>query len=177
MTLHCKNKVFLPFGNLLPVELQEKILYEREIIIQKERDAIIKSLSIDELLKALDKKINNMAEYNDVNCISFKGNNNVMCILKFDVLDIVDSIESFIQNNDVEHQVELFWESLSEPQKIIVAADCFDNINTPKSLFINDDDDEFDIDKKEDYCFNYFQEKFNNNSYQIVDSNNLEISN
>ena len=83
MTLHCKNPEFLPFGNILPIELQEKILNEREEIIERERKEVISSLTIDELLKELDNKLGSQLDINDKKYIPFKCNNNVLCILKY----------------------------------------------------------------------------------------------
>ena len=176
MTLDCKNPEFLPFGNILPIELQEKILNKREEIIERERKEVISSLTIDELLKELDNKLGSQLDINDKKCLPFKCNNNVLCILKYNVLDIVESIELYIYDYNVSEDIELFWNSLSEHQKNIIAADCFDNINNPNMLFENEENKEFDIERKDEYCFHYFEEKFNNNCYRRLDNINLEIN-
>ena len=44
------RKHFMPFGNVLPYEIQEKILDERNKILEKEINHVIKSLSIIELM-------------------------------------------------------------------------------------------------------------------------------
>ena len=57
MPLNMLNPAYLPFGNKLPIELQEKIILERDNIIEKERKDVIDTLTIDELFFELDKKM------------------------------------------------------------------------------------------------------------------------
>ena len=55
------RNLFMPFGNVLPYEIQEKILDERNKLLEKERNNVIKSLSIIELMNELDRKIEKYA--------------------------------------------------------------------------------------------------------------------
>ena len=48
------KKEFMPFGNVLPYEIQKKIIDERMNILEKERKEMIISLTDEELM--LEKK-------------------------------------------------------------------------------------------------------------------------
>ena len=50
------KKEFMPFGNVLPYEIQKKILNERIKILEKERKEMIKSLTDEELMTEAAKR-------------------------------------------------------------------------------------------------------------------------
>ena len=88
------NKEFMPFGNVLPYEIQKKILNERMNILKKERIEMIASLTDDELMKELEKRVKKKRRKNMEFGVMFKTRDNYIQIQCHDIPDIVEWIEN-----------------------------------------------------------------------------------
>ena len=88
------NKEFMPFGNVLPYEIQKKILNERMNILEKERIEMIASLTDDELMKELEKRVKKKKRKNMEFGVMFKTRDNYIQIQCHDIPDIVEWIEN-----------------------------------------------------------------------------------
>ena len=88
------NKEFMPFGNVLPYEIQKKILDERMNILEKERKEMITSLTDDELMKELEKRVKKKKRKNMEFGVMFKTRDNYIQIQSHDIPDIVEWIEN-----------------------------------------------------------------------------------
>ena len=170
------NPAYLPFGNKFPIEIQELILEERDSILEKERKAIIESLSFAELLSELDKKLVKYLPMDETQQITFKGPHQILSIKKFDIHDTFDAINLSINvenHEEVSHGIVDFWNTLTEPQQYMIAGDCFDSIETQEDIVFRGDDDDFM--RYSMYCFNHMKKSYDNNFYRIVDNQLLVV--
>lgn len=140
-------KHYMPFGNVLPYELQEMIMYERIKILTKERQEIIESLSITELMTELDKKVEKYVPEQQIgNCgYNVKGNYMLYNIVGYDIHSIIEAIDLGInvQRNTQNGNPPLveYWDALVEHEQYIVAAECFDSFDITSDVMRGDDDD------------------------------------
>ena len=162
------NPAFLPFGNVLPIELQEKIMDERNNIIEEERRKIIESLSIDELYFELDKKMHLYMpiEIENSQSITFKGPFNIIVTKCYNIHDTVDAISLSVNverhNNNSSGFVD-YWDNASECTQYILAAYCYDNINNAlnnRMIFRGEEDDFI---RYSSYCFDHLVTAFDEN--------------
>ena len=166
MALKKLNPAFLPFGNVLPIELQEKILDERENIIEAERQKVIESLSIDELYFELDKKMHLYMpmEIENSQSITFKGPFNIIVMKCYSIHDTVDAISLSVNverhNNNASGFIE-YWDNASECTQYILAAQCYDNINNAQNNTMIFRGEEDDFIRYSSYCFEYLVTAFN----------------
>ena len=137
----------MPFGNVLPYEIQEKILDERNKLLEKERNNVIKSLSIIELMNELDRKIEKYAPEQQIgdNGYNVKSIDKLYCITGYDIHSIIETIDLGINvmrntQNGNPPLVE-YWDNLEEYEQYIVAAECFDSFDVTNNVLQGNDDD------------------------------------
>lgn len=141
------RKHFMPFGNVLPYEIQEKILDERNKLLEKERNNVIKSLSIIELMNELDRKIEKYAPEQQIgdNGYNVKSIDKLYCITGYDIHSIIETIDLGINvmrntQNGNPPLVE-YWDNLEEHEQYIIAAECFDSFDVTNNVLQGNDDD------------------------------------
>ena len=88
------KKEFMPFGNILPYEIQRKILNERMKILEKERKEMIKSLTDEELMTEAAKRNEVKKRKNMPFGLMFKTRNHFVQVQCHDIIDIVEWIET-----------------------------------------------------------------------------------
>tara|TARA_B100000073_G_scaffold334380_1_gene326870 strand:- start:121 stop:924 length:804 start_codon:yes stop_codon:yes gene_type:complete len=88
------KKEFMPFGNILPYEIQRKILNERMKILEKERKEMITSLTDEELMTEAAKRNQVKKRKNMPFGLMFKTRNHFVQVQCHDIIDIVEWIES-----------------------------------------------------------------------------------
>ena len=141
------KKHYMPFGNVLPYELQEVILEERRKKINEDRQAVIDSLSITELMAELDKKVEKYAPEQQIGDCGYnvKGNYMLYNITGYDIHSIIEAIDLGInvQRNTQNGNPPLveYWDNLEEYEHYIVGAECFDSFDITSDVIRGDDDD------------------------------------
>lgn len=105
------KKEFMPFGNILPYEIQRKILNERMKILEKERKEMIKSLTDEELMTEAAKRNEVKKRKNLPFGYMFKTRNHFVQVQCHDIIDIVEWIENqfehlYSADSDDEDDVE-----------------------------------------------------------------------
>lgn len=175
------NKHFMPFGNILPYEIQDLILDFRGEILYQERDALIRSLSEEEIMKALGYRFDNIlmesmmsspdAHANAVSKIEntvYKIHGRIFRVSSYDIGDVMDGIslivdlERIIDNDETpDDPIVSYWDSIEEVDKGITATQCFDVMSTNdiERLRPRDDDDFIHF---AEYCFDIFRDIYNN---------------
>ena len=141
------RKHFMPFGNVLPYEIQEKILDERNKILEKERNNVIKSLSIIELMNELDRKIEKYAPEQQIGDCGYtaKGSYKLYSVIGYDIHNIVEALSLGInvQRNTINGNPPLveYWDGLEEQEQYVIAGECFDSFDITNNVLQGDDDD------------------------------------
>lgn len=105
------KKEFMPFGNVLPYEIQRKILNERMKILEKERKEMITSLTDEELMTEAAKRNEVKKRKNMPFGLMFKTRNHFVQVQCHDIIDIVEWIENqfehlYSADSDDEDDVE-----------------------------------------------------------------------
>lgn len=141
------KKHYMPFGNVLPEEIQEKILDERSKILEKERNDIIKSLSIVELMNELDRKVEKYAPEQQIGDCGYnvKGSHRLYNITGYDIHNIIEAIDLGINvmrntQNGNPPLVE-YWDDLEECEQYTIGGECFDSFDITNDIIRGDDDD------------------------------------
>lgn len=134
------NKEFMPFGNVLPYEIQKKILDERMNILEKERKEMIMSLTDDELMKELEKRVKTKKRKNMEFGVLFKTRDNYIQIQCHDIPDIVEWIENqfdFHYGNEYDVDNDDVDDDISSD---IIDDDLDEDVDDVNSSGIDDDD-------------------------------------
>ena len=158
--------------NKLPIELQEKIILERDNIIEKERRLLIDSLTIEELYFELDKKLHIYMpmEIQNSQSLTFKGPFNIIVMKCYSIHDTVDAVHLSVniernnhENNDNTSGFIDYWDNASECTQYILAAQCYDNINNAQNNTMIFRGEEDDFVRYSSYCFDYLVSAFGGN--------------
>lgn len=133
------NKEFMPFGNVLPYEIQKKILDERIKILEKERKEMIMSLTDEEIMLEVKKRYKTKKKKNLEFGVMFKTRDNYIQIQCHDIIDIVEWIEN---------QFEFHYGTQDEDDADVDADDNDDDDDNSSGIGDDDmdDDNEDDID-------------------------------
>ena len=179
------NKHFMPFGNVFPYEIQHLIFEFRNKILEKEREAIIRSLSKEEHIKGLcynyDKMIaqsvlsqnpkDQAAVVSKVAKSAYKIHGRIFMVISYDIGDIMEGIDLIVnlerlpvsdgQSDAQEDPIVSYWDGIDEVERGIQAAQCFDAMNTNDIERLRQTDDDEFIHFAE-YCFDIFRGIYNN---------------
>ena len=141
------KKEFMPFGNVLPYEIQKKIIDERMNILEKERKEMIMSLTDDELMKELEKRVKTKKRKNMEFGVMFKTRDNYIQIQCHDIPDIVEWIENqfdFHYGNEYDDVVN--DDNDDDNSSGIGDDDMDEDVDDDNSSDIGDDDSESESD-------------------------------
>ena len=169
-----KKSCFKSYWDILPLEIQDFIIEERDIILERERQKIIRSLSFNEILTALDYKycemINQSQDSDDTQVASritnsvYKIPSRVFRISSYDVADVMDGLNLAInmeRSDDEQDPIVDYWANIDEIQQGIDAAECFDEFNViDLERTLSRDEDEFV--HFAGYCLDVFRNIYNN---------------
>ena len=167
------------YWDTLPIELHEIILEFRDKILYHERQELLHSLSLEELLTSLDYKYCNIladssckAEYaielSKIGSSVYKVPGRIFKISSYDISDVLDGIDLIInieRNHDndgtPEKPIIAYWDASNELQMGVDAVECFNKMNQSdiERLMRNSEDDFINF---ADYCFDIFRDIYNN---------------
>ena len=165
------TKITNSYWDFLPYEIQE--------LIMEFRDTILRSLSLEEIITALDYKycdiITKSMNTNDhglaltqVASSVYKVPGRIFRVSSYDIGDVFDGISLAINmerhsedNENPEDPIVSYWDNIDEVQQGINAADCFDamNVNDIEQLRPADDNDFIHF---AEYCLDVFRTIYNN---------------
>lgn len=141
------NRNYMPFGNVLPYEIQELIIEYRYNIIMKERQEFINCLTISELIRGLDIKIEQNVPHEQIGDRGYnvKGSSRLYNITGYNVDDIIESIDLGINihRNSINGNPPLveYWDNLEEQEQYIIAGECFDSFDITSDILRGNHDD------------------------------------
>ena len=170
-----KKNIQASYWNILPNEIQNLILELRDKIVFRERQELIQSLSLNEILTALDYKYCEM--FNETqNCshaevmkrISntvYKIPSRVFRISSYDITDVIDGLHLAINmergGSYQEDPIVVYWDKIDEIQQGIDACECFGEFNVADlERTLSRDEDEFI--HFAGYCLDVFRNIYNN---------------
>ena len=172
------------YWDILPIEIQDFIFELKDEILKKERDVLIRSLSEEEIFKALGYRYDNiltesmMSTSQDYTQACLKISNSVYKIhgrifrvTSYDIGDIMEGIDLIVnlernpvlqgQADEEEDPIIAYWDSIDEVEQGIEAAQCFDVMSTNDIERLRSRDDDYFIHFAE-YCFDIFRDIYNN---------------
>jgi len=163
------------YWDILPDEIQDLIIEIRDKNLYRERQELLQSLSLNEILTALDYKycemINQSQDCDHTQVITRISNSvykipaRVFRISSYDITDVMDGLNLAINmersdDGDQDPIVE-YWDDVDEIQQGIDAAECFDEFCvTDLERTLSRDEDEFV--HFAGYCLDTFRNIYNN---------------
>ena len=166
------------YWDILPVEIQDLIIEERDKILFRERQELLRSLSLQEVFKALDYKycdmISQCAESEQTRMMKLVSNSvhkvtgRIFRVSSYDITDVIDGLNLAINverqtedNEQPEDPIVRYWDEVDEVQQGVDAAECFDDFNVADlERALSRDEDEFI--HFAGYCLDVFRNIYNN---------------
>ena len=152
------------YWDILPIDIQDIIYKFKDEILLEERNIIIKSLTMDELINELVIK-NRLDVKQHIYINAIKTDNNIITIKSYTYNDILDAINlginlhrrSSITNNEV-CQTVIHYDSLDIDVQYNLAIDCFNELSIDKFISVIGSNEEFV--NLADWCYNYLKDKW-----------------
>ena len=166
------------YWDVLPLEIQDLIIEQRDKILFRERQELLRSLSLQEVFKALDYKYCDMlaqcAESEQIRIMKLVSNSvhkvtgRIFRVSSYDITDVIDGLNLAINverqtedNEQPEDPIVRYWDEVDEVQQGVDAAECFDDFNVADlERALSRDEDEFI--HFAGYCLDVFRNIYNN---------------
>ena len=159
------------YWDILPSEIQDLIIEERDKILFRERQELLRSLSLQEVFKALDYKycdmITQCAESEQTRMMKLVSNSvhkvtgRIFRVSSYDITDVIDGLNLAINverqtedNEQPEDPIVRYWDEVDEVQQ----GDDFNVADLERAL--SRDEDEFI--HFAGYCLDVFRNIYNN---------------
>jgi HEPN domain-containing protein len=169
------------YWDILPIEIQDFIFELRDEILKKERDVLIRSLSEEEIFKALGYRYDNILTESTSHdytraCLKiansvYKIHGRIFRVTSHDIGNIMEGIDLIVnlernqvlqgQPDEQEGQIIAYWDSIDDVEQCIEAARCFDVMSTNDIEQLRSRDNDYFIHFAE-YCFDIFRDIYNN---------------